>query len=254
MPAVQPLLPLIRRPRRIRSNRRPFAPSQEGRGPYRLPRDVRDRLAAALAPYRNRDAAFALAVFIGRYHAAPRRIVEAFPLDRRALTEHPEIDLTERQIRSAIRVLEDVGYLDRALASGSRYKATEDGLRRKPILFVFGGIYAPAFLAANRRAAAAGGGVPGERRPIPAENARRPSMPSPVASGAKCPKGSEALKMTVPVGHQKTSGLPPSAFEPNANLEAALDRLRRGVFGRAEAVDGRAVRDSQGGENGKNPR
>jgi hypothetical protein len=46
-------------------------------------------------------------------------------------------------------------FLDRAVTSGSRYKPTEDGLRRKPILFQFGSDYAPMFLAANRRAAAA---------------------------------------------------------------------------------------------------
>ena len=213
----------------MRRVRRPFTPSQPGRG-YRLPNEIRDRLAAALVPYRNREAAFTLAVFIARYHSAPGRIVESFPLDRRALTEHPDLDLTERQIRSAIRVLEEVGFLDRALASGSRYKATEDGLRRKPILFVFGNTYAPAFLAANRRAAAARGVDPGDRRSIPAGNARRPSQPSPVASRAKCPKGSEALKMTVPMGHQmKKCGLPPVALESNPKLEAALDRLLQGI-------------------------
>jgi hypothetical protein len=49
---------------RVRSMRRPFHPSQ-GQGPYRLPRDVQDRLSSSLAPYRNREAAFALAVFLG---------------------------------------------------------------------------------------------------------------------------------------------------------------------------------------------
>jgi len=63
-------------------------------------------------------------------------------------------------------VLEEIGFLDRAMASGSRYKATEDGLRRKPILFMSGTDYAPAFIAANRRAAAARGGHSGVRREI----------------------------------------------------------------------------------------
>src|SRR5918994_218454 len=167
MPAVQPRLPLTRlfRPR-VRSVRRSFTPSQEGRGPYRLPREVRDRLAAAVAPFRNRDAAFALAVFLARFWSMPSRIVDAFPIDRRALAEHGELELTEKRIRSAIRTLEDVGFLDRALASGSRYKATEEGLRRKPILFMFGTDYAPAFIAANARAEAARGSRSGERRTI----------------------------------------------------------------------------------------
>ena len=43
----------------------PYTPSSAG--VYRLPHDVRDRLAAALAPYRNRDAAFALATFLARF-------------------------------------------------------------------------------------------------------------------------------------------------------------------------------------------
>jgi hypothetical protein len=75
-------------------------------------------------------------------------------VDRRALAEHGELDLTEKQIRSALRVLEEIGFLDRAVASGSRYKATEDGLIRKPIRFQFGGEYAPLFISANRGAAA----------------------------------------------------------------------------------------------------
>ena len=40
---------------------------------YRLPHDVRDRLAAALKPLRNRDACMALATFIGRFWTAPQR-------------------------------------------------------------------------------------------------------------------------------------------------------------------------------------
>ncbi|QRM35434.1 hypothetical protein [Microvirga sp. VF16] len=40
------------------------------------------------------------------------------------------------------------------MTSGSRYKLTEDGLRRKPIRFQFGTEYFPLFDAANRRAAA----------------------------------------------------------------------------------------------------
>src|SRR4051812_29705866 len=54
---AQPLLPLPRNaPARLRSCRRTFTPAPTP-GPYRLPHDVRDRLAAAITPYRNRDAA-----------------------------------------------------------------------------------------------------------------------------------------------------------------------------------------------------
>ncbi len=229
--SVQPRLPFILPQRaRMRRMRRPFTPSREGRGPYRLPRDVHDRLASALAPYRNRDAAFALATFLGRFWSMPSRIVDAFPIDRRELADHPELQLTERRVRGAIRVLEEIGFLDRALASGSRYKATEDGLRRKPILFVFGSEYAPAFIDANKRAAAARGGRPSERRAITPTSTPRPSTALPVASGTKWPKSRSEADKTVIMGHLvKESGLPPKTFEPNPALESALDRLLQGI-------------------------
>src|SRR4051812_1714562 len=90
-------------PRRSRSNRRAFTPVSAG--PYRLPRDVRDQLAAALMPFRNRDAAFALAVFIARFWSTPARLLTAFPIDRRELAGHAALGLTEARIRGAIRTL-----------------------------------------------------------------------------------------------------------------------------------------------------
>jgi hypothetical protein len=209
--------------------RRPFHPSK-GEGPYRLPNGVRDHLAAALAGFRNRDAAYALAVFLARFWSSPGRIVEAFPIDRRALADHPELQLTEKRVRGAIRTLEEVGFLDRAVASGSRYKATEEGLRRKPILFQFGSDYASDFIAANRRAAAARGGRSDERRAISPSNASRPSVAVSVASNAKGPKNRNPSEKTVLMGPiVKRSGLPPEASEPNPRLEAALDRLLQGI-------------------------
>src|SRR5215212_9350428 len=134
---AHPLLPLpCPTPRRSRGVRRPFTPSPCG--PYRLPHDVRDRLAAALAPFRNRDAAFALAVFLGRFWSVPNRLLTVFPIDRRELADHNALDLTEARVRGAIRTLEEVGFLDRAVASGSTHKPTPAGLHRKPVLFMFG--------------------------------------------------------------------------------------------------------------------
>src|SRR5215210_4331609 len=171
--AAQLRLPLARpQPARMRNVRRPFRPSGEG-SLYRLPRTVEDRLTASLAPFRNREAAFALAVFLARFWSAPGRILEAFPIDRRALAAHKELGLTEKRVRSAIRTLEEVGFLDRAMASGSRYRVTKEGLQRKAILFVFGSDYAPAFLAANRRAAAARGRHSAARRSMTSTNASR---------------------------------------------------------------------------------
>src|SRR4051794_36231382 len=80
-PMAHPLLPFPRpAPRRSRGVHRPFTPSPCD-GPYRLPQDVHARLTADLTPYRNRDAAFALAVFLGRFWSTPNRLLTAFPID-----------------------------------------------------------------------------------------------------------------------------------------------------------------------------
>jgi hypothetical protein len=169
-------------------------------------------------------------VFLARFWSSPGKILEAFPIDRRALADHPELQLTEKRVRGAIRTLEEIGFLDRAVASGSRYKATEEGLRRKPILFQFGSDYAPAFIAANRRSAAARGARSGERRPIFPSSASRPSVAVSVASDAKGPKNRNPSERTVLMGPiVKESGLPPEALEANPRLEAALDRLLQGI-------------------------
>ena len=78
---------------------------------YRLPHDVRDRLAAALKPLRNRDACLALATFIARFWTAPRKLGLPFMLDRRALAPVEALGLTEARVRGAIRALERVGFL-----------------------------------------------------------------------------------------------------------------------------------------------
>src|SRR3954471_13505555 len=155
LPVAQPLLPLPRSaPARLRSVRRVFKPVPAP-GPYRLPHDIGDRLAAALTPYRNRDAAYDLATFLGRFWSSPARLTRTFVIDRRALAQVTALDLTEARVRGAIRALEEVGYLDRAVTRGSPYQPTPEGLRRKPVEFQFGTDYVPLLVGANRRAAAA---------------------------------------------------------------------------------------------------
>jgi hypothetical protein len=231
MPAVQSLLPFARPlATRVRSVRRPFHPGSRDPVSYRLPHDIRDRLAASLAPFRNREAAFALAVFLARFWSVPGRVSGSFPIDRRALTDHQDLQLTEARVRGAIKTLEAVGFLERALASGSPYKPTADGLRRKPILFAFGAEYAPLFIAANTRAVAAHGGGTRDRRPVPGEISRRPSTASAEARPLNSPKGrSEADKSVLMGDVRQTIGLPPQASQSDANLDAALERLRRAI-------------------------
>jgi hypothetical protein len=232
VPIVQQLFAFARPlAARIRSARRPFRPAP-GRGPYRLPHDVADRLRESLAPFRNRDAAFALAVFLARFWSIPGRVAGAFPIDRRALADHAGLELTEARVRGAIRTLEAVGFLERAPTAGSAYKPTPDGLHRKPIAFVFGADYAPSFRAANKRAAAARSRHSGERRALPAESARRPSAAVPAAPALNSPKSKEQAEAEVIMGEltQRSSPPPPSA--PNSPLEAALARLGDAVLNR----------------------
>jgi hypothetical protein len=153
---------------------------------------VRDRLTAALAPYRNRDAALALAVFLGRFWSTPNRLLTTFPIDRRELADHTALGLTEARVRGAIRTLEEVWFLDRTVTSGSTHKPTSDGLHRKPILFMFGSEFALLFSAANKRAAAARERRLGVRHfpPTPA-NAPRPSAALPMARLANSPKNKQ---------------------------------------------------------------
>jgi hypothetical protein len=232
MLAYQPPLPLLRPPQaRLRSVRRPFRPSQDT-GPYRLPHDVRDRLVAALASFRNRDAAFALAVFLARFWSVPGRVEFSFPIDRRELADRQDLGLTEAQVRGAIRTLEAVGYLDRAIPpKGSGYQLTGNGdLHRKAVLYAFGVDYAPSFIKANERVHKALRRGLNDRRPLAPSGTQRPSTALLGAAIAKSPKDNSVAFPKVLMGDlRKLSSLPPKAFEPNPALESALDRLLKGI-------------------------
>lgn len=197
---------------------------------YTLPRVVQERLTTALRRFRNREAAHTLAVFLARYWSAPGRIVQAFHIDRRALAAHADLGLTEKQVRGATRVLEEIGFLDRAIASGSLYKATEHGLRKKPIKFHFGAEYGPLFDHANRRAAAIRERRSAAVRPQVLVNGPRASVGSVAARNSIGPKNKNLPSKGVHMGPVvKTSGITPDTFEPNSKLESALDRLLQGI-------------------------
>jgi hypothetical protein len=165
--------------------------------PYRLPRDVRDRLASALAGRRNHAACVTLATFIARFWTPPRRLGLPFMLDRRALAPVEALGLTEGRIRGAIRALEEAGFLDRAPTNGRTHQATPDGLHRKPVPYLIAVEFRELFARANARA----------------ERARR-----------KLPKSKASEAARVYLGKER-SAPPPAA--PNPSLEAALERWRR---------------------------
>ena len=225
MPAIQQRLALIlpaSKPR-MRAVRHPFHPSQP-QGPYRLPFAVRDQLAADLAPFRNRRAAFTLATFLARFWSTPGRVAGTFPIDRRDLANHPELGLTEARIRGAIETLEEIGFLTRAIPPMAKHRRTEEGWMKKAVLYAFGSEYTPLFIKANERAKAAR-----QRRGAEQCSIRRPEiapLKSPIIKSVAVPH--------MIMGDLRKSGLPPQTFESDPKLESALERLRKGVFGRAE--------------------
>lgn len=196
---------------------------------YRLPRAVQERLSVALEPFRNREAALTLANFLARFWSAPSRIVQAFHVDRRALCQLEDLGLSEDRIRGALKTLEAIGFLDRVEQQGSRYKATEDGLRRKPIFFRFALDYRGLFEVANKAYRRAKERLSALARAILPQTKERASTGFSAAQ-TKLPQIQSPSGSVLHLGEkEKESGIPPKAFEPNPNLEAALDRLLQGI-------------------------
>lgn len=252
--AQKPLPTLVQIQGRVRAVRRAFTPTEVS-GSYQLPRTVHDRLTAILAPVRNREAAYALALFLGRYWSSPSRIVSAFPVDRRALAGRAaNLGLTEGQIRGALRTLEAIGFLDRTEPTpGSRYQATDKGLQRKPVIWRFAGEFLSGFLAANTRSKRAQRGK--ERRSASPGYSRSPEPLKPVLGQ---PRRSEPLSgsgsmrslevprlssLSIPntdstygryLRDSKQEVLPiervSDRTEPQSGLEAALFALKQAVL------------------------
>ena len=246
--ALAPILAHRPRPR-LRSCRRLLHASPAS-GRYSLPRPVLDRLQAALAPAKNREAALVLAVFLARYWSAPARLGQAFPIDRRALVGHRDLDLTEARVRGAIRALEEVGYLQRIVPEpGRRYQRTADGLHRRPLVFHFGAEFEATFEATNKRPRWGFRAVQEGRRPLPTSSVLatrpRPSW-SPPEQRTNSPKNTPPNPTLVHLGelvkeHSRTSlPLPESrrdsGLSPLEALEAAIAKLGRNI---AEAAEGR---------------
>jgi hypothetical protein len=235
---------LARHPRlRLRSCRRPLhaAPAS---GRYSLPRPVLDRLQAALAPAKNREAALVLAVFLARYWTSPARLGQAFPIDRRALCGHRDLPLTEARVRGAIAALEEAGFLARIVPEpGRRYQPTAGGLHRRPLVFHFGAEFEALFAAANKRLGRGSPAAQGGRRPLPASppaTRPRPSWSPPEAS-ANSPKNTPPNPTVVNLGelgkgHSRTSlPLPESCRDSGLSpLEAAIAKLGRNMAEAAE--------------------
>lgn len=230
-----PKLPLGRSHRPIlRHRRRSFRPDADT-GPYRLPKALQERLTADLAPFRNAETAYALAVFLGRYWSSEARLEDAFPIDRRALSNHKDLDLTEARVRGAIETLERIGFLERAVSpKGSVYRLTEDGLRRKATLYLFGDSYRAAFRAANKRPRRQDqkthrSGSINETLPSrPAvrqshQQSWRPSV-SALAPATISPKNNNSFEESVIMGEL---AIKPQFQQEHSRLEDAIDRLRR---------------------------
>jgi hypothetical protein len=144
------------------------------------------------------------------------------------LADHAALGLTEARVRGAIRTLEEVGFLDRAVRSGSTHQPTPDGLHRRPVLFMFGADYGPLFGAANRRAAVAHERRSGSRRGPSPVAALRPVAGLLAARPTNSPKSKsrEASKVIMGEIRPALADLPALPPPPPA-FEAALNRFKK---------------------------
>ena len=221
-----------RRPAHCRAQRRPFVPILPP-NPYRLPPAVLDRLTRDLAPFRNRDAALALAILLARFWSAPARITLTFPVDRRALAGHAALaGMTEARVRGALATLEKTGFVSRPPIVGRTHQRTAEGLHRRPILWRFDPEVVGMFRAAHSVRRAVQGGHLAPRRPFGA-SARECPPARPAAAPAMSPKHKAPAEIPMIMGDHLAIGTvtkgsrweTPSTATPCPVLGAALDRL-----------------------------
>jgi hypothetical protein len=202
---------------------------------YRLPRSIADRLSTALQGRKNAPAALALAEWLARMWSAPRRLLYAFPVDRRAIAGREDLGLTEARVRGALTVLEEIGFLARYEPDpGKRYQRTKEGLHRRPILFRFGEEYGPAFAKANALAQAARAAPAPARRPIIARPEPLPAVLNHSADRQRPSREREARPLPQLAQKQNLGGShllmgEQNRTKPMSPLEAAIERLRRGI-------------------------
>jgi len=180
----------------------------------------------------SRDAELSLATFLARLWTAPNRLGLAFPIDRRALAGHRDLELSEARIRGAICLLEEVGLLEREETfPGAKFQRTAEGLHRRPILFRFGPDFLELFRSARR--SLPGHTKPRERRnPTPARTFAG-SGNTISATPAKSPKSTSDVPTILPMGEVRRlsrENLPPrDQPRSDSRLEAALKRLGEAV-------------------------
>ena len=211
---------------------------------YRLPRAIADRLDAALQGRKNAPACLALAHFLARFWSSPRRLLCAFPIDRRALAEHEALGLSEARVRGALAVLVEIGFLARYEPdAGKRYQRTEGGLQRRAILHRFGEEFGAEFGKANATAQRARRASAPARRPVPRLEA--PRAPAVNVAAPACPLLLSERALPLPERCRPASlnqlaqkhssserGLimgEENRAESRSPLEAALARLGRGL-------------------------
>jgi hypothetical protein len=191
---------------------------------YRLPRAVVDRLETALRGRKNGPACLALATWLARFWSAPRKLLCAIPVDRRAVAGRDDLGLTEARVRGALAVLVEIGFLARyEPEAGKRYQRTEGGLQRRAILHRFGEEFAIEFSKANARAQAARGAPAPARRPIPRPEPQR-APTAHVAVVRPMPAPQLAQKQSSP-----ERGVIMGEDRRGSPLEDAIERLRRGI-------------------------
>lgn len=102
-------------------------------GAYSLATKIADQLENALQGARNANSTWKLAfILIKLNRRTPRRF---FTIDRRAIAEHfPEYDLTEKTIRSACKLLQQLGIIERT-GLGGQWRPDRE--TRAPILWRF---------------------------------------------------------------------------------------------------------------------